>query len=228
VHITGFDKLSLLNYPEKMACTVFTPGCNFRCPFCHNASIVENRYKEYDENNVLRFIKSRCGIIEGVCITGGEPLLQPDLKDFIRKIKDMGLLVKLDTNGYMPDKLKELIDEDLIDYVAMDIKNCFEKYTLTSGTACFDKNRIMKSIEILLEGKVEYEFRTTLVKEFHQKEDIDKICEMIKGAKRYYLQNFEDTGDIIGKDLHGLSKLGLEDYLSEAKQYLACAELRGV
>ncbi len=228
MHITGFDKLSLLNYPEKMACTIFTPGCNFRCPFCHNASIVENRYKEYDENDILKFIKSRVGIIEGVCITGGEPLLQPDLKDFIIKIKDMGLAVKLDTNGYMPEKLQELIDLKLVDYVAMDIKNCFEKYTLTSGTTCFDKNRIMKSIEILLSSNVEYEFRTTLVSEFHEKSDIDKICSMIKGAKKYYLQNFEDSGDVIGKNLHGLSEGKLKDYLLEAKQYLSCAELRGV
>ena len=228
MHITGFDKFSLLNFPEKMACTIFTSGCNFRCPFCHNASIVENKYQEYDENEVLKFIKSRVGIIEGVCITGGEPLLQPDLKGFIKKIKDMGLAVKLDTNGYMPDKLKELIDEGLIDYVAMDIKNCFEKYTLTCGTTCFDKNRIMKSIDILLNSKVEYEFRTTLVSEFHNLDDIDKICSIIKGAKRYYLQNFEDSGDIIGKDLHGFSEVKLKDYLLEAKQYLACAELRGV
>lgn len=228
MRITGFDKLSLLNYPNLVACTIFTPGCNFRCPFCHNASIVEDKYKDIDEQEIFDFLKKRAGIIEGVCITGGEPLLQPDLEQFIAKIKALGLKVKIDTNGYLPEKLQLLIDKHLVDYIAMDIKNSDEKYSETNGTPCFDINRINQSVHLILTSEVEYEFRTTLVQEYHQKEDVEKICKKLSGADHYYLQNFVDSGDIIQNDLHGFSYDKLCEYLDTAKHYIKNAELRGV
>lgn len=228
MNITGFDKLSLLNFPGRVACTVFTPGCNFKCPFCHNASIVFDKYKKIDEQGVFDFLKERAGIIEGVCVTGGEPLIQPGLEVFLKKIKDMGLEVKVDTNGYMPERLESLIKNKLVDYVAMDIKNSDEKYAKTNGTPCFDINKINKSIEILKKSDIEYEFRTTLVREFHESEDIEKMCKKIEGAKHYYLQNFTDSGDVIQKNLHGLSYDRLNEFLCVAKNYIKSAELRGV
>lgn len=228
MHITGFDKLSLLNYPEKVACTVFTPGCNFRCPFCHNASIVDDKYKRIEEESIFKYLDKRKNIIEGVCITGGEPLIQTGIEDFIKKIKDRGLKVKIDTNGYLPEKLKSLIEKNLVDYVAMDIKNSDEKYSATSGAPCFDIERINQSIRLLINGSVKYEFRTTLVKEYHEESDIKKMCKKIQGASSYFLQNFVDSGDTIQNNLHGFGIENLNKYLNIAKNYINNANLRGV
>ncbi len=228
MHIVGFDKLSLLNYPGKVACTIFTAGCNFRCPFCHNASIVEKDNEELSEEEIFSYLKKRKGIIDAVCITGGEPLLQTDIIEFIIKLKSFGLAIKLDTNGYLPEILQQIIDQKLVDYIAMDIKNSDDKYSKTNGTPCFDINRINKSIELIENSGIEYEFRTTLVAEYHEESDIKKICQKLVGAKRYFLQNFEDSGDIIEQNLHGFEKTKLVNFLSVAKNYISGAELRGV
>ena len=203
MNIQGFQKMTLLDYPERVACTVFTGGCNFRCPFCHNASLVTdiNLKSAFSEEEILSFLKKRQGILDGVCITGGEPLLQPDIKQFIIKIKSLGFKVKLDTNGSFPDKLKELIDEKLVDYVAMDIKNSKEKYLITAGVTKDIMPFIEKSVKILLENRVDYEFRTTVTAQHHTVEDIENIAKWIKGAKRYFIQGFVDSGEILGETL---------------------------
>ncbi len=203
MNIQGFQKMTLLDYPERVACTVFTGGCNFRCPFCHNASLVTdiNLKSAFNEEEILSFLEKRQGILDGVCITGGEPLLQPDIKQFIIKIKSLGFKVKLDTNGSFPDKLKELIDENLVDYVAMDIKNSKEKYLITAGVTKDIMPSVEKSVKILLENRVDYEFRTTVTAQHHTVEDIENIAKWIKGAKRYFIQGFVDSGEILGETL---------------------------
>lgn len=227
--IKGFQKLTLLDYPEKTACTIFTPGCNFRCPFCHNASLVENASPEnmYTEEYIFSFLEKRKGLLDGVCVTGGEPLLQADILSFLGKIKDMGFLLKLDTNGTSPEKLKEAVKRGLVDYVAMDIKNCEEKYSLTAGTSV-DMQKINESIDFLLSDKVDYEFRTTVVAEFHTERDIEKISKRISGAKRYFLQNFVFSGDIFGDNLSSVGKDNLEKMRICALSQISDVQIRGI
>ena len=198
--ICGLQKLSLLDYPEKLAATIFTGGCNLRCPFCHNALLVTrlSESETFSVEEVLNFLKKRIGLLDGVCITGGEPLLQNDLEDFIVEIRRLGFKIKLDTNGTFPDKLAFLLDKGLIDYVALDIKNSPEKYPLTVGLPDFDSKPVFESAALLMRGPVPYEFRTTLVREFHTYDDIEKIGRILSGAANYYLQNFEDSGDLVG------------------------------
>ena len=197
----GFQKLTLLDYPGKVACTLFTKGCNFRCPFCHNTLLVEgNNDDVFEEEDVLAYLKKRQGILEGVCISGGEPLMQPRLKEFIRKVKELGYSVKLDTNGSYPEQLKGLVREGLVDYVAMDVKNSFEKYGATAGVPDMDLSKVKDSIDFLLEGTVDYEFRTTVAEGLHTVEDIKVLTQHIVGAKKYFLQNFLDSGNILGKE----------------------------
>ncbi len=197
----GFQKLTLLDYPGKVACTLFTKGCNFRCPFCHNTLLVEgNNDDAFEEEEVIFYLKKRQGILEGVCISGGEPLMQPQLKEFIRKVKELGYSVKLDTNGSYPEQLKGLVREGLVDYVAMDVKNSFEKYGATAGVPCMDLSKVKDSIDFLLEGTVDYEFRTTVAEGLHTVEDIKVLTQHIVGAKKYFLQNFLDSGNILGKE----------------------------
>lgn len=228
--IYGLQKLSLLDYPGKTACTVFTGGCNFRCPYCHNASLVvgldEIEPVEYDE--FFAFLNKRRNILDGVCITGGEPLLQPDIEDFIREIKNFGYSVKLDTNGTFPDKLKRLVDEKLVDYVAMDIKNSPEKYSLTAGVSELDFSKISNSVEFLLSNSVDYEFRTTVVKELHSKEDFVSIGEWIKGAKRYFIQSFIDSGDILAGAFSAYNKSELEEIEGLMQNFVKETQIRGV
>lgn len=228
--ISGFQKLTLLDYPNHVACTVFTGGCNLRCPFCHNASLVVGDYGqgEISQEEIFSTLDKRKGVLDGVAITGGEPLLNNDLKDFIIKIKEKGFLVKLDTNGTFPDKLKELIDLKLIDYLAMDIKNSKEKYTLTVGKSEFDLSSVEESVEILLHSDIDYEFRTTVVKEFHDLEDIEKISKWIKGAKKYFLQNFVDSGNLIGQNFSSVGKPTLEKMLEISKKTLPSTFIRGI
>ncbi len=217
--INGFQKLTLLDFPGKVACIVFTAGCNFRCPFCHNASLVTHidDSEVFSENEILDYLKKRTGIIDGVCITGGEPLLQPDLEDFIKKIKCMGFAVKLDTNGSSPEKLISLIEKGLLDYVAMDIKNSKEKYPLTAGVDNLNLSDIEKSVSYLLENHIPYEFRTTVVKDMHTPQDIVSIANWISGAEKYFLQNFVDSGDILGEKMAPLSQNELENLLKTAQ-----------
>lgn len=204
--IAGLQKLTLLDYPEKMACTVFTHGCNFRCPFCYNSPLVTDELRsEISEDEFFAFLSSRKGILSGVCITGGEPTLQKDLPDFIKKIKAMGFLVKLDTNGYNPSVLKALLQENLLDYVAMDIKNSKEKYSLTCGID-IDISRIEQSMEILKASGIDFEFRTTIVKEFHGEKELRDISLWLEGQKKYFLQQFKDNGSVIECGLSSLSE----------------------
>lgn len=227
--IKGLQKLTLLDYPEKMACTVFLAGCNFRCPFCHNASLVTNIDGDYiSEEEFFSFLNKRKGILNGVCITGGEPTLYPDLEDFIRRIKKMGYLVKLDTNGYNPDILIDLVNKELIDYVAMDIKNSKEKYAVTAGLPSLDITRIEKSVQFLLSGAIPYEFRTTVVKELHNEEDMKSISHWIANADRYFLQSFQDSGDLIENGYSGYDKDYMQYLLNITKEGLTKANLRGV
>ncbi len=217
----GFQKLTLLDFPGVVACTLFTKGCNFRCPFCHNAPLV-NRLEQaadFSEDEVLSYLRKRQGILEGVCITGGEPLIQPELEDFITNVKSMGYKVKLDTNGSFPHKLKELVSKGLLDYVAMDIKNSFGKYPATAGCESVSMQDIEESIDFLLSGALEYEFRTTVARELHTIEDIRLIAKRIQGATRYYIQNFSDTGNIIGSSLSSVDEAVIEAMCEEAAIY---------
>lgn len=227
--ISGLQKLTLLDYPGKMACTVFTGGCDFRCPFCHNASLVRNPedFPKINEDEFFDFLEKRKNILEGVCITGGEPTIQKDLKEFIIRIREKGYLIKLDTNGNHPEILKELVNEGLVDYVAMDIKNSIEKYPITVDVKNFNIKNIKESVDFLLNNKVDYEFRTTVVKELHNEDDIVSIAKWIKGAKRYFLQGFVDSGDLICDGYSGYDKKEIESLLEVTKKYIVNTELRG-
>lgn len=206
MRIAGLIKTTLLDYPGKVACTVFTYGCNFRCDFCHNALLVtEENNDNISQDEFFSFLSKRTGILDGVCISGGEPTLQKDLPEFVKKIKDMGFCVKLDTNGYKPDVLQRLIDDGLIDYVAMDIKSSPDNYSGICGVN-IDIEKIKKSVDILKEGKIDYEFRTTCVKEYHTNEDFEKIASWLQGDSKYYLQHFEDSGNLIGSNLSAFTK----------------------
>ena len=217
MNIAGVQKVTLLDYPGKVACEIFTQGCNFECPFCQNSSLIPiTNTGEFSEEEIFEYLNLRKNILDGVVITGGEPTVQKDLKSFIKKIKDLGLLVKLDTNGGNPKVLQELIDEKLVDYVAMDIKNIFNKYNITSGKK-INLDNIKKSIEILKASKIDYEFRTTIIKEMHSLDDIISICKLVGDAK-YYLQNFEDSENVIDHSLHGFSReelLFIDKYLKD-------------
>ncbi len=217
--IKGLQKLTLLDYPEKTACTVFTGGCNFRCPFCHNASLVTKfNSDEISESDFFELLNKRKNVLQGVCITGGEPTLMPDLYEFIYKIKSLGYLVKLDSNGYRPEVIKSLVNDKLIDYIAMDIKNCEEKYSLTTGITDIDMSKIKESINFITNCGIDYEFRTTVVKELHTPTDIEAIGLLIKDAKKYYLQTFIDSGDLISTGYSGYDKEAMEHLLDIAKQ----------
>lgn len=227
--IGGFQKMTVLDYPEKVACTIFLTGCNFRCPFCHNASLVtENWIRGVGIDEVFSYLKKRKGLIDGVCITGGEPLLNNDIEDLIRPIKSMGYLVKLDTNGTNPTRLRELIENGLVDYVAMDIKNSSEKYALTCGVKAVNFTKIEESINLLINGNIDYEFRTTVVEPLHTVEDIEKIGKLIKGAKSLYLQGFVDSGDLIGNSMNAVNRETMQEMLERVKPYVGYAEIRGV
>lgn len=236
--IQGLQKLTLLDYPEKVACTVFTGGCNFRCPFCHNASLVVERGNiqpllsrktgEYTEKDILEFLKKRKGVLDGVCITGGEPLLQTGLEEFIGEIKELGLLVKLDTNGSFPERLKALAEKGLIDYVAMDIKNSRERYGETIGIEGYDTAPVEESVRFLMEGGIPYEFRTTVVREFHDRDAIRAIGEWIAGARSYYLQQFVDSGDVIRPGLHACEKDEIAAWVEMLRAVVPQVEARGI
>ena len=230
VRFYGLQKLTLLDYPGMMAATVFTGGCNFRCPFCHNRSLVflnENN-GEISSDDILSYLKTRSKILDGVCISGGEPLLHKGIGNFIRQVKDLGLKVKLDTNGSNFEAMKKLIEDGLIDYVAMDIKNHPKKYSETIGLETFDLKAIEKSKNYLLEDHVDYEFRTTVVRQFHTVSDFEKIGRWIEGAKNYYLQNFEDHGSCIQQGLSEVDLETLEKMKQAVSAYVKHVEIRGI
>lgn len=255
--IHGLNKLTLLDYPGLMACLIFTGACNYRCPFCHNASLVldPNSQPAISAEEIFTFLQSRKGILEGVCITGGEPTLQADLPDFIRKIKAMGFRVKLDTNGSRPGILKALLDENLLDYVAMDIKNAPSKYLSTIGlpktqnsiasaedtdtsakdALCgFDNlitDSVRQSAELLMQSDIPYEFRTTVVKELHSKDDLITIGKWLNGARAYYLQAFRDSETLVGAglgDFHAYEPEQMRTFCDMLKPYFKTVETRGI
>lgn len=230
MQIHGFQKMTLLDYPGKVAATVFTGGCNFRCPFCHNALLVTELSGSpvIPEEEVLAHLEKKKKLLDGVAVTGGEPLLQKDLPAFLKKLKEMGYPVKLDTNGSFPDRLKELVKAGLVDYVAVDIKNRPEKYAETVGVADFDLTPVRETVDFLLSDAVDYEFRTTVVRQFHTPEDIRAAADWIRGAKRYFLQNFVDSGNLIQPGLTGVSSEEMEEMASAARTILPRVALRGV
>ncbi len=230
MNIQGFQKLTLLDFPDHMACTVFTGGCNMRCPFCHNAGLVlrPGENPAFLEEEIYSFLKKRQGILDGVAITGGEPLLQHDLREFILRVRELGFAVKLDTNGSYPDRLGALINEGLLDYVAMDVKNSREKYAVTVGVPHFDTAPIEQSIALLRESSVPFELRTTVVKQLHTALDIEDMGVWLAGDHAHYLQGFIDSGDLIGKGLDGYDKNQMTDLVNVLKAYVPKAQLRGV
>ena len=231
MQIAGPHNLTLLDYPGHVACTVFTPGCNFRCPFCHNAPLVlpERLGCDTTEEEVLSFLKKRVGVLDGVAITGGEPLLHKDIGAFLEKVRALGFRVKLDTNGSFPDHLISLVRAGLVDRVAMDIKNAPALYGKTVGIEKFDLAPVERSKDYLLSGEVEYEFRTTVVRGLHTAESLVEAAKWIAGAKEYYLQQFKDSGDIIA--LEGLGAFGekeMHELADAVRPIVPSVEVRGV
>ncbi|MBQ9036658.1 MAG: anaerobic ribonucleoside-triphosphate reductase activating protein [Erysipelotrichaceae bacterium] len=232
IKIAGLQKLTLLDYPGQVACTIFTAGCNMKCPFCHNRDLVfipENFVPE-DPDDIIEFLNKRKGIIDAVCITGGEPLLQAGLLDFLKQVKELGYKVKVDTNGLFPDRLKKIVESGYVDYVAMDIKNSIGKYGFTTGVSENDNltKQIRKSINYLLSDVIDYEFRTTVVREFHSKEDLVEAARMIKGAKNYYLQQFVDSGRCIEAGFTAYSREEMLELQREVQKIIPNVQLRGV
>ena len=231
MRISGLQKMTLLDYPGLVACTVFTGGCNLRCPFCHNASLVlpERAADETDEAEVFRFLEKRQGMLDGVAVTGGEPLLHADLPDFLRRVRALGYRIKLDTNGTFPDRLRAVVEEGLVDRVAMDVKNAPALYAQTVGLRELDLTPIERSKNFLLEGRVDYEFRTTVVRGLHTAESLCGAAAWIRGAKEYYLQQFKDSGDIIA--IEGLGAFSDDEMRALAEQVrpiVPTVKLRGV
>jgi len=228
--IMGLQKLTLLDFPGKLACTVFTGGCNFRCPFCHNASLViPSKFGGVmPTEEFFDFLERRRGKLEGVCVSGGEPTLMFDLEEFITRIKSMGYLVKLDTNGSRPEVLRSLVEKGLVDYVAMDIKNSLDMYPRTVGVENFDVTPIRESVKYLMSGVVDYEFRTTLVAGLHTEREITEIGRWLEGAPRLYLQSFVDSGDLISDEVGGLDKNTTEALCRLLKSYIPGCEIRGI
>ncbi len=227
--IHGLQKMTLLDFPGRVACTVFLGGCDMRCPFCHNAELIDGSAEAImDETELLAFLEKRRGLLDGVAFTGGEPTLRKDLPDLFRRIKAMGYPIKLDTNGLHPDRLKALLDEGLVDYVAMDIKNCPEKYAVTAGLETVDLDKIQQSIDLLKNGTVDYEFRTTVVDELHEAEDFEKIGAWIAGARAYYLQAFTDRDTVVFENLHAPSRECMEAYAHTVRKFVPNTALRGI
>ena len=226
--ISGFQKLTLLDFPGHTACTLFTHGCNMRCPFCHNSALVSGTAPEiHTEDEILSFLRKRQGLLDGVAITGGEPLLQRGIGDFIKKIKELGFSVKLDTNGSIPERLEELINNGLIDYIAMDIKNCKEKYSLSAGTD-IDIKDIEKSVELIKNSSIPHEFRTTVTKELHTEEDIISAAKWLGKEEKYFLQQFRDSGDILSEGQSAHSENTLRSFALSASEFVKLCETRGI
>ena len=230
--IHGLQKMTLLDFPGHVACTVFLGGCDFRCPFCHNFELADGSAQPVmDDEELLAFLEKRKGLLDGVAITGGEPCLHRELPELLKKIRSMGFMTKLDTNGNHPDMLRQILDEGLADYVAMDIKNSPARYAETAGLAIFDLSKVQESINLLMEGvqgRPAFEFRTTVVREFHRAEDFEEIGRWISGAPAYYLQCFTDRESVPYGNLHAPDKEELEIYRQIVSAYVLHAEIRGI
>ena len=227
MEFVGIDKFSLLDYDEKVSVVLFSPACNFRCPFCHNGDSVLNSNTPIPFEDIYAFLKSRQGLIDAVVFTGGEPTLMPELKERIKAVKELGFLIKLDTNGTNPEILEDLLKEGLLDYVAMDIKNSFVKYAMTVGVKNAFLDKISQTIKFLMTSGIDYEFRTTLIDEFHNEQDIRDIAETIKGAKRLYLQKYVDRESCIAHGFHEVSKEKAERFVDILKGSIEQVALRG-
>lgn len=226
--IHGLQKMTLLDYPGKVACTVFLGGCDFRCPYCHNYELADGTAKPVmSDEELMAFLRKRQGLLDGVAVTGGEPCLHKELPELMRKIRALGFAVKLDTNGYHPAMLKYLLTEGLVDYTAMDIKNSPEKYALTCGTGRLDFSLIRESIRILMTSGADFEFRTTVVKEFHAAEDFHAIGKLIAGPEKYYLQSFTDRDTVPYGNLSSPSEEELREYMDIVREYVPNVRLRG-
>ena len=230
MHIDGFQPLTLLDWPGKVGCTVFLGGCNFRCPFCHNGPLVEGERPApaMTLEEFRSFLTRRQGLLDGVCVSGGEPLLNPQLPQLLELVKHLGYLVKVDTNGSFPQRLVELWKSGLVDYVAMDIKNSRAKYAETVGVPGFDTAPVEESVRLLERSGVDHEFRTTLVRELHTAEDLDAIALWLRGAPRYFLQNFVDSGNLIGRGYHSFTAEELHGFAERVRPFFGAVELRGV
>lgn len=229
VKISGLQKLTLLDYPEHTACTLFVPGCNFKCPFCHNSELLGGSVDYYDEAEIFAFLRKRVGVLEGVCVTGGEPTLYTDLGRFLGDIKALGYKIKLDTNGYAPERLKDLFGAGLLDYVAMDIKNSRERYAETVGLRehSFNIDSIEQSIDMIMNSGVDYEFRTTIAAELFDGDSMDGAARMIAGANKYFLQYFTMRDTVPCKALTAPTKFEMEYYLDIARRHVPNAVIRG-
>ena len=228
IRIFGLQKLTLLDFPGATGATVFVGGCNLRCPYCHNRDLVflnENAV-QIPEEDVMDFLDKRKNLLDGVCVSGGEPLLQAGLEDFFRKVKNMGYRTKLDTNGLLFEKLKNLVESGLVDYVAMDVKNSLPKYGETVGIPGISTEEVKKSIDYLKEGHVAYQFRTTVVKEYHTAEDMEEIGKLLQGTEDYYLQKFVDHGSCIKEGLHAPDDEEMNEYLEIVRKYIPNAKIR--
>ena len=227
--IHGLQKMTLLDYPGHVACTVFLGQCDFRCPYCHNYELVDGSAPAcMGSDELFAFLKKRHGLLDGVAITGGEPCLHKGLYDLIVEIRKLGFAVKLDTNGNHPALLSKLLDEHLVDYVAMDIKNSPSKYAMTVGLERIDPEPIRRSIDLLMQDTTEYEFRTTVVRELHEAQDFEEIGQMIAGASQYYLQKFTDRDTVPYGNLHAHSKESMQMFAEIVSKYVDYVSLRGV
>lgn len=227
--VCGFEKFSMVDFDEKIACTVFTGGCNFRCPFCHNGALVVGNVKaqEIDIQGVFDYLKKRKGLVDAVCVTGGEPTMHKDLPDFLREVRSLGYATKLDTNGTNPQMLDYLIAKGLVDYVAMDIKNSVSKYPQTIGTDGVNIADILKSVEILKNSGIDCEFRTTIIDEFHTADDMREIAEWISGAKRYYMQKYKDNEGCISHGYSEVSRQKADEFVKIFEGKVGSVGLRG-
>lgn len=228
--ICGFNKTSLLDYPGRIACTIFLGGCNYRCPFCQNSGLVLSvaEQPEYSRDEVLKFLKKRQGILEGVCITGGEPTLSAELPDFLREIKQLGYPVKLDTNGSRPEVVKALIEEKLVDKVAMDIKTSIENYGLLTGLDAPDTEAVKETASLLMNSGLEYEFRTTVVRELHTARDFEVIGAWLHGAKEYYLQAYRDSENVLRPGFSSCTEEEMNTFRDILKRTIDRVEVRGI
>ena len=227
MEIFGLEKVSFVDYENQICATVFTGGCNFLCPFCHNSGLVKKDFQKYEVEEVLSYLSSRKSLLDAVTISGGEPTLQKDLPDFISKVKSLGYKIKLDTNGTNPEMLSLLIKKNLIDYVAMDIKSNFDDYSSITGVPSPNVERIKKSLSVLKNSGIAYELRTTLVKEFHSQKNIEKMVDELGGHKTLYLQKFVDSGSCMKANLNDIPKSEAEKFKQILEQKVENVMLRG-
>ena len=226
----GFQKLTLLDYPGKTACTVFTPGCNLRCPFCHNSNLVlgSNELPTYDQEEIISYLKKRSGLIDGICITGGEPMLHKDLPMFCEALRELNVSIKIDTNGFFPSQLKYIVNSGLCDYIAMDVKNSLEKYKLTVGASGCDLSKVIESISFLKSSDVDHEFRTTVCHPLHEISDIISIAELLGPDQKYFLQSFVDSGALLGNGMSSFTPSEMKDAYEAVRQIMPMVAVRGV